>query len=67
MAGQAPQALNHPEAYAVQSGGWVAHRSKPLDDVMVERFGNRAGVLDLAQRSPADRSAVDASPLAENG
>ncbi|MBS0429583.1 MAG: Rieske 2Fe-2S domain-containing protein [Proteobacteria bacterium] len=43
MAGIAPRALNHPEAYAVHSGGWVAHRDKPLPQVMVERFGDTEG------------------------
>ena len=42
-AGKAPQALDHPEAYATHSGGWVAHRSKALADVMVERFGDPQG------------------------
>lgn len=41
--GIAPAALSHPEAYAVHSGGWVAHRSKPLNEVMVERFGDIEG------------------------
>jgi phthalate 4,5-dioxygenase oxygenase subunit len=43
MNGIAPAALSHPEAYATHSGGWVAHRSKPLDEVMVERFGDLTG------------------------
>lgn len=46
MDGIAPIALSHPEAYATHSGGWVAHRSKPLDEVMVERFGNPLGLVD---------------------
>lgn len=43
MNGVAPKALQHPEAYAVHSGGWVAHRDKPLREVMVERFGDVEG------------------------
>jgi phthalate 4,5-dioxygenase oxygenase subunit len=66
MAGQPPQALDHPEAYAVQSGGWVAHKSKSLDDVMVERFGNKAGAVNVPDGDPAGRTAGDDSHLAEN-
>ncbi len=37
-----------PRAYLVRSGGWVAHRSKNLAAVMVERFGSETGdVRDL--------------------
>jgi hypothetical protein len=43
MNGIAPASLAKPEAYATHSGGWVAHRSKPLDKVMVERFGDPLG------------------------
>jgi len=27
------------------SGGWVAHKSKALDEVMTERFGNPQGYV----------------------
>lgn len=43
MNGAAPKSLAHPQAYATHSGGWVSHRSKTLDEVMVERFGDREG------------------------
>ncbi|MCZ4314324.1 Rieske 2Fe-2S domain-containing protein [Comamonadaceae bacterium G21597-S1] len=42
--GEAPSALAHPKAYCVHSGGWVAHQSRSLEDVMVERFGNAHGI-----------------------
>ena len=45
MAGKTPQALSLPDEYAVLSGGWVAHKSKALDEVMTERFGNPQGYL----------------------
>src|SRR5690606_25213867 len=45
MAGKTPQALSHPDEYAALSGGWVAHKSKALDAVMTERFGNPQGYL----------------------
>lgn len=43
MQGVAPRSLTNPQAYATHSGGWVAHRSKPLREVMVERFGDPLG------------------------
>lgn len=46
MAGRTPQALSHPDEYAVLSGGWVAHKSKALDEVMTERFGNPLGYVE---------------------
>ena len=49
MAGVAPAALAHPEAYNLHSGGWVAHRSKPLAQVMVERFGDPLGRLAMSE------------------
>jgi len=52
MNGVAPAALSHPQAYATHSGGWVAHRSKPLDEVMVERFGDTTG-MGTAPAAPA--------------
>ncbi len=41
--GVEPAAVRRPQAYAVRSGGWVAHRDKPLAVVMQERFGHRTG------------------------
>ncbi len=43
MQGIAPATLANPQAYAVHSGGWVAHRDKSLKEVMVERFGDAEG------------------------
>jgi phenylpropionate dioxygenase-like ring-hydroxylating dioxygenase large terminal subunit len=57
IAGKAPRALAHPQAYATHSGGWVAHRSKPLSEVMVERFGDPLGHVGAAYGLDAD--AVD--------
>lgn len=44
MAGVAPASLATPQAYGVHSGGWVAHQDKPLEQVMVERFGDPIGL-----------------------
>ncbi|MCW5643103.1 MAG: Rieske 2Fe-2S domain-containing protein [Rhodoferax sp.] len=38
--GVPPAALAHPQAYNTHSGGWVAHKSKTLDEVLRERFGD---------------------------
>lgn len=50
-----PKALANPQGYATHSGGWVAHSSKPFEQVMVERFGDPHGYgsrPDTTARSP---------------
>lgn len=44
--GREPSEPAFPEYYAVRSGGWVAHDSKTLEEVMVERFGHKFGHID---------------------
>ncbi len=44
------------EYYAVRSGGWVAHDSKKLEQVMVERFGHKFGHVN-AQRLKENQEA----------
>lgn len=41
-----PDAARRPHAYRMRSGGWVAHRDKPLPEVMVERFGDVHGIVE---------------------
>ncbi|MEO7150324.1 MAG: Rieske 2Fe-2S domain-containing protein [Burkholderiaceae bacterium] len=43
--GTAPLGAEHPERYALRSGGWVAAGDTKLADVMVERFGDAAGYV----------------------
>jgi phenylpropionate dioxygenase-like ring-hydroxylating dioxygenase large terminal subunit len=43
--GKAPSAVGHPHGYALRSGGWLAHSSKSLAEVMVERFGDPQGYV----------------------
>ncbi len=38
-----PEAVRRPQAYALRSGGWVAHKDKSLATVMQERFGHPTG------------------------
>lgn len=42
-AGVSPASVSRPDAYLTHSGGWVAHKSKPFKDVLVERFGDEVG------------------------
>ncbi len=56
LAGKAPEAVALPEEYAVLSGGWVAHKSKPLDTVMTERFGHPQGYVGDQYSMPRSSS-----------
>lgn len=43
--GAEPEAALLGRRYALRSGGWVAHRDKPLEAVMQERFGDSHGYV----------------------
>jgi phenylpropionate dioxygenase-like ring-hydroxylating dioxygenase large terminal subunit len=46
-AGTEPAAATQPHAYSVRCGGAVVDESKPLQEVMTERFGSPIGHADL--------------------
>lgn len=46
--GREPASAQRPGGYALRSGGWVTDASKPLTEVMVERFGHPLGRVDGA-------------------
>lgn len=52
-----PPFAGKPEAYAVRSGASIAHRSKSLTDVMLERFGDARGLVAGRASAPEPRSA----------
>ena len=47
--GQEPPATRKPESYMIRAGGTVAKASKPLEEVMIARFGNPVGRAQPAQ------------------
>jgi phenylpropionate dioxygenase-like ring-hydroxylating dioxygenase large terminal subunit len=47
--GQEPPAASKPESYMIRAGGTVAKASKPLEEVMIARFGNPVGRAQPAQ------------------
>jgi hypothetical protein len=44
-AGREPEAPMLPDAYRLRSGSWFAAPDMPFDRVMIERFGDRAGLV----------------------
>lgn len=46
QAGTFPAAREHPDAYCIRGGGWVAPEGVPFHDVMIERFGNPLGLVE---------------------
>ena len=48
MAGNEPAAAQCADRYTVRSGACITHKSKDLADVMIERFGDPAGLVDAA-------------------
>jgi phenylpropionate dioxygenase-like ring-hydroxylating dioxygenase large terminal subunit len=47
--GKEPRAAGKAKSYRVRGGGTVAHSSKPLDQVMVARFGDPVGFIPMEQ------------------
>ncbi|MEO7231779.1 MAG: ring-hydroxylating oxygenase subunit alpha, partial [Polaromonas sp.] len=44
-----PKAVAKPASYKMRSGGWVANNNKDLATVMVERFGQKFGIVEQQQ------------------
>ena len=44
-AGTAPTAPFHHRSYRLRSGSWIASEGVPFEQVMLERFGHRAGLV----------------------
>jgi phenylpropionate dioxygenase-like ring-hydroxylating dioxygenase large terminal subunit len=52
-AGQEPEAPLRHDAYKLRSGSWIASEGVPLEQVMLERFGDRVGRVISERASPA--------------
>jgi hypothetical protein len=52
--GDAPPDLAHQDRYTVRSGACVAHKSKDLPAVMIERFGDAAGFVGRPRVAAAE-------------